>query len=67
MSENSPRQVTYWYNTRTGEVEESDRKSSWKHRMGPYPTREEAARALDTASSRNEDWEEEDADWRDQG
>lgn len=29
-------------------------------RLGPYPTREEAARALDTVARRNASWEAED-------
>lgn len=66
MSENSLGQSEFWYNTETGEVEESARKSSWKHLMGPYPTREAAQQALDTASRRNESWEDEDDDWRGQ-
>jgi hypothetical protein len=28
-----------------------------KERLGPYPTREEAARALETAKRRNEEWD----------
>ncbi|GAA1739029.1 hypothetical protein GCM10009809_38000 [Isoptericola hypogeus] len=56
--------VQYWFNTRTGEVEESSTRSSWTHRMGPYPTREAAERALDQAKQRNDTWEDEDADWR---
>lgn len=49
----------YWYNTKTGEVEEGH-KSSWTNLMGPYPTRAEAEQALTTAKSRNEAWEAED-------
>ncbi|MGF0117137.1 SPOR domain-containing protein [Promicromonospora sp. Marseille-Q5078] len=62
MSDTSP--VQYWYNTKTGKVEESRDRSSWSHRMGPYPSREAAERALDSAARRNEDWDGEDADWR---
>jgi hypothetical protein len=36
-----------------------------KDRLGPYPTREEAARALQTAAERNEKWRKEDQDWDD--
>lgn len=32
-------------------------------RMGPYETREEAARALETARERNKEWEEADEEW----
>lgn len=53
----------YWYNTATGEVEEGHR-SSWTHLMGPYRTRAEAQRALESAKARNESWDKEDDDWR---
>lgn len=53
----------YWYNTETGEVEEGHR-SSWTHLMGPYGTRAEAQRALESARSRNESWEKDDEEWR---
>ncbi|MGH8911390.1 MAG: hypothetical protein ACRDVD_02680 [Acidimicrobiia bacterium] len=33
-------------------------------RLGPYPTRAEAARALETVEERNEAWED-DPDWND--
>lgn len=53
----------YWYNTETRAVEVG-RRSSWSHLMGPYSTRAEAERALDSARSRNESWDKEDEDWR---
>ncbi len=62
MSEEST-QRQYWYNTRTGQVEEGHR-SSWTNLMGPYPTREAAQHALELARSRNESWEDEDREWR---
>ncbi|MFI6155784.1 hypothetical protein ACIBCA_24220 [Kitasatospora sp. NPDC051170] len=37
-----------------------------KDRLGPYSTPEEAARALETAAERNEEWRE-DPRWNDQG
>jgi len=46
----------YWYNINSGEVEEGA-KSSWKHLLGPYPTRAEAARALEQVQRNNERWE----------
>lgn len=58
-SEDAPR---FWFNPTTGEVEEG-RVSPWTDRMGPYPTREAAQRALDTAGSRTEAWDEEDRRW----
>ncbi|MCB7135467.1 SPOR domain-containing protein [Cellulosimicrobium marinum] len=36
------------------------RGSSWTHRMGPYPTREAAQEALETARRRSDAWDEED-------
>lgn len=53
----------YWYNTKTGQVEEGHR-SSWTNLMGPYPTRAAAERALEQAKRRNESWEDEDREWR---
>ena len=53
----------YWYNTETRAVEVG-RRSSWSHLMGPYSTRAEAERALESARSRNESWDKEDDDWR---
>ncbi|MFD6443607.1 SPOR domain-containing protein [Promicromonospora sp. NPDC060204] len=53
----------YWYNTETRAVEVG-RRSSWSHLMGPYSTRAEAERALESARSRNESWDKEDEDWR---
>ncbi|HLZ36538.1 MAG TPA: hypothetical protein VKP64_02010 [Mycobacteriales bacterium] len=35
------------------------------HRLGPYGTREEAARALETAAERTAAWDADDARWRD--
>lgn len=65
MSEEST-QRQYWYNIRTGQVEEGHQ-SSWTHLMGPYPTREAAQHALELAQQRNESWEDEDREWRDRG
>jgi hypothetical protein len=33
-----------------------------RDRLGPYPTREEAARALERAQERNQEWEGKDRD-----
>ncbi|HJG52176.1 MAG TPA: SPOR domain-containing protein [Brachybacterium faecium] len=56
----------FYYNLSTGQVEEGAQ-SPATQRMGPYATREEAARALRTASERNESWDEEDEKWEDYG
>ena len=53
----------FWFNTATGEVEEG-RVSDWSVVLGPYPTREAATRALDTARARAADWEREDRQWQ---
>ena len=51
---------TYWYNTRTGEVEEGPQ-SLAKDRLGPFESREEAARAEEIVAERARKWAEEDA------
>lgn len=56
----------FYYNLSTGSVEEG-RQSSGTELMGPYATRQEAERALQTASARNEKWEDADEDWEDYG
>lgn len=44
-------QETYWYNTRTGEVEDGPQSLSID-RLGPFETREEAARAPEIVEER---------------
>ena len=56
----SPEQ--YWFNTDTKQVEKGPQ-SHYTNRMGPYPTAEAAARALDTAAARTEAWDDEDEKW----
>lgn len=51
---------TYWYNTRTGEVEEGPQSLS-VDRVGPFATREEAANANEIVAERARKWAEEDA------
>lgn len=51
---------TYWFNTRTGEVEHGPQSLS-VDRIGPFSTREEAARANDIVAERAKRWAEEDA------
>lgn len=53
----------YWFNTTTGEVEEG-RLSSWEHLMGPYATREEAQKALETARKKSQAWDDADREWQ---
>jgi hypothetical protein len=54
----------FWFNTRTRQVEELEHKSQSKDLLGPYPTREAAAAALETARARTEDWDEDERRWR---
>ena len=65
MSETSETEGFY-YNLSTGTVEEG-RQSPGSKLMGPYATRAEAERALETAATRNEAWEEADEEWQDWG
>lgn len=51
---------TYWYNTRTDTVEEGPQ-SLAQYRLGPFPSREEAERALEIIAERSRRWAEEDA------
>ncbi|WP_066462000.1 hypothetical protein [Sanguibacter suarezii] len=51
----------FYFNTKTRQVEVG-KPSSWTHRMGPYPTREAAERALQIAQVRTEVWDEENKD-----
>ena len=53
----------FWFNLKTGQVEEDDVRSRVKDLLGPYPTRAEAERALQTVRERNEKWDEEDRQW----
>jgi hypothetical protein len=53
----------WYYNLETHEVEEG-LISDWTKRIGPYPTREAAERALETAARRTAEWDEADRRWR---
>jgi hypothetical protein len=52
----------FWVDLATGAVEQG-RQSPGSRRMGPYPTREAAQHAFDTAAARNEAWDEADRQW----
>ncbi len=56
--------VEYYFNTATRMVEKG-RQSSWEHLMGPYDTYEQALQAFETARERSDEWDEDDAAWRD--
>jgi hypothetical protein len=51
----------FWFNTTTGQVDEGHRAAA-AHLLGPYPTREAAEKALESARARTEAWDREDAD-----
>ena len=53
----------YWFNIATGQVETDASKSKADSLLGPYPTHEAAARALESARERTEAWDEEDRRW----
>lgn len=52
----------WWFNPQTGEVERG-RLEPWTRRMGPYPTREAAAAAFDTAAARTEAFDDAEEAW----
>lgn len=54
----------FYFNPSTGEVTQG-KVASWDNRMGPYDTREEAARALETAAQRNKIADDQDEAWED--
>jgi hypothetical protein len=47
----------WWYSLKTHTVEDDDGPTPGKDRLGPYATREEAERALETVQRRNEEWD----------
>ena len=51
---------TYWYNTKTGQVEEGPQ-SLAVDRLGPFATRAEAARAPEIVAERSRKWAAEEA------
>jgi hypothetical protein len=54
----------YYYCLTHRQVESEEEACASRNRMGPYTTREEASRALETAAARNEEWEH-DPRWND--
>ncbi len=55
--------MKYWYCLNHKAVEGQDG-CAYKDRLGPYETREQAARALDKVKERNEEWDN-DPRWND--
>lgn len=58
--------TSYYFNTRTGAVEQLENKSQSKELLGPYATHAEAEAALSTAAKRTEDWDRKEREWRDE-
>ncbi|WP_116113812.1 methionine aminopeptidase [Austwickia chelonae] len=52
--------MSYWYNLRTGQVEQDPNTSRKADLMGPYGDAQSAARALEKARERTAAWDEED-------
>ena len=50
----------WWYSLKYHTVEDDDGHTPGKDRLGPYPTREAAARALETVQERNKEWDAQD-------
>ena len=47
----------WWYSLRDHTVEDDDGPTPGKDRLGPFPTREAAERALETVQERNAEWD----------
>jgi hypothetical protein len=52
----------FWFDLKTKSVVTDDNDLKATDRLGPYATREEAERALETVEERNKAWDEDD-DW----
>jgi hypothetical protein len=50
----------WWYCLKHNRVEDSSTSCPGKDLLGPYPTREEAARALEKVQERNKEWDDQD-------
>lgn len=50
----------WWYCTKHNRVEGPDTECLPKDLLGPYPSREEAARALERVRERNKAWDDQD-------
>ena len=54
----------WWYDLKTKSAVQDQRAGKVTDRLGPYPSREEAERALDKVAERNEDFDN-DPRWND--
>jgi hypothetical protein len=60
MANSTPSGERWYFCTRHMTVEPEDTACPGKDLLGPYPTREEAARALEKVKERNEEWDRQD-------
>lgn len=54
----------WYFYPATGKVSQG-KTGPWDGRMGPYATEEEARNALETARRRNDEFDQQEDDWRD--
>ena len=54
---NTGEQEQWWFNTKTMRVEPPGTATPGKDLLGPYPSREEAERALEKVKERNREWD----------
>lgn len=59
--------MQWWYDVATGQVHNDEERGPGEDQLGPYATREEAARALQTAREKTEKWDAEDREWENRG
>ena len=59
--------MAYWFNVKSGQVEDDSNRGPDDHVMGPYDSADEAAKALQTAAEKTQRWDAEDAEWEDGG
>jgi hypothetical protein len=50
----------WWYCLKHNRAEDSSTECAGKDLLGPYPSREEAARALEKVKERNKEWDDQD-------
>jgi hypothetical protein len=55
--------MAYWFNVKTGAVEDDVNKSPNDHLMGPYETYAAAEQALAHARENTEKWDAQDREW----
>lgn len=55
--------MAYWWCLKHGKVEGEDG-CAHAERLGPYPTAQEAAHAIERAHERSDDWDQQDKEWQ---